>query len=198
LVEGVVDEAIVLRLLGHVGAAPGPVYGKQGKPYLRKRIGGFNNMARSVPLIVLVDLNNEYDCAPLLVAKWLPHPSSNMCFRVVVRQLEAWLMGDRERLSAFLSVSLSRVPTYPDREPNPKDTMVELARRSRKRAIREDMVPSPQSGRRIGPAYASRLIEFASDSERGWRPDVAAQCSESLRRCLVRLREFVQRTGGVT
>jgi transposase len=43
------------------------------------------------------------------------------------------------------------------------------------------------SGRPVGPAYASRLIEFASSS---WRPEVAAQRADSLRRtidCLRRL-----------
>jgi len=33
----------------------------------------------------------------------------------------------------------------------------------------------------VGPAYSSRLIEFAS-SLSWWRPDVAAHCAESLRR----------------
>jgi hypothetical protein len=32
-VEGLVDEAVVRRLIRHVGAEPGPIYGKNGKVY---------------------------------------------------------------------------------------------------------------------------------------------------------------------
>lgn len=37
-VEGSLDEAVVSRLIRNVGALPGTVYGKNGKPYLRGRI----------------------------------------------------------------------------------------------------------------------------------------------------------------
>jgi hypothetical protein len=62
--------------------------------------------------------------------------------------------------------------------------MVELARHSHRRGIREDMVPRPGSGRKVGPAYTAQLIDFARDSNNGWRPDVAAKASDSLNRCL--------------
>ena len=45
-VEGAVDEAVVRRLVAHVGAVSGDVYGKNGKPHLRQRINGYNNAAR--------------------------------------------------------------------------------------------------------------------------------------------------------
>jgi len=65
--------------------------------------------------------------------------------------------------------------------------MVNLARASRRRDIREDLVPRPEGGRQVGPAYSSRLIEFVSGR---WRPEIAARRAESLRRaiaCLKRL-----------
>ena len=37
-VEGSLDEAVVSRFIRNVGALPGTVYGKNGKPYLRGRI----------------------------------------------------------------------------------------------------------------------------------------------------------------
>lgn len=45
-VEGLVDEAVARRLIIHAGARPGPVYGRQGKPFLRQKIAGYNNAAR--------------------------------------------------------------------------------------------------------------------------------------------------------
>jgi hypothetical protein len=57
--------------------------------------------------------------------------------------------------------------------------LVNLARRSRVRAIRDDIVPHLSA--RIGPAYNVRLSEFVV---RSWRPRKAARYSESLARCL--------------
>lgn len=183
-VEGPVDEAVVRRLILHVGARPGTLYGKNGKLHLQKHLKGYNEAARYNPWIVLVDLDHDAECAPPFRAKWLPSVASKMCFRVAIREVEAWLLADRERLVHFLSSRLSLVPNNPETADDPKALMIELARRSRRREIREDMVPRPESGRRVGPAYTSRLIEFVEDTANGWRPDVAAQSSDSLARCL--------------
>lgn len=194
-VEGSVDEAVLYRLVAHVGATLGPVYGKKGKPHLRQRIGGYNQAARLSPWVVLVDLDHDADCAPLLLTSWVPNPASRMCFRVVVREIEAWLLADREHLARFLGVAISRIPRSPEIVGDPKHTMVELARHSRQRDMREDMVPRAASGRVVGPAYTSRLIEFVGDTVGGWCPEVAATSSDSLARCLRSLRRLVQGTG---
>lgn len=187
-VEGLVDEAVIRRLANEAGAAA-VVYGKQGKDDLRKRLPGYNNAARLGPWAVLVDLNHDAECAPRLVREWLPAPSVEMCFRVAVRKIEAWLLADRERLAAFIGVAPSRIPANPELEPDPKRTLIELSRQSRRREIREDMVPRPQSGRAVGPAYTSRLIEFTQSL---WKPTEAARNSDSLRRCLERLGKLVR------
>jgi hypothetical protein len=111
-----------------------------------------------------------------------------MRLRVAVRKAEAWLLADRERLSRFLGVSADLIARKPEDLANPKREIVDLASRSRRRAIRQDMVPRQGSGRAVGPAYSSRLIEFVSDAQAGWRPDVAAENADSLRRCLKSLR----------
>ena len=187
-VEGIVDEVVVRRLIEHLGAVPGAVYGKNGKQLLLRRIHGYNGAATQAPWVVLVDLDQDAECAPLLRAKWLPAPAPFLCFRIAVRTVEAWVLAGREGLASFLRVARTRVPSDPESLPNPKETMVNLARHSRNRDIREDMVPRPGSGRPIGPPYCSRLIEFARQH---WRPDEAAKRCDSLRRaieCLERLK----------
>lgn len=183
-VEGPVDEAVVRRLILDVGAEPGPIYGKNGKHHLQKHLKGYNEAARHTPWMVLVDLDYDAHCAPPFRAEWLPSAASHMCFRIAVRAIEAWLLADCERVARFLSISVSHVPRDPEAVDDPKAVMVNLARRSRKRGIREDMVPRPESGRKIGPAYVSCLIEFVEDKVTGWRPDVAARSSDSLKRCV--------------
>lgn len=113
-----------------------------------------------------------------------------MCFRVAVRSVEAWLLADRETIVGFLAVELSRVPLLPESEADPKKTLIALARHSRNPEVRRAMVPQPESGRAVGPAYSSFLKEYI---ENHWRPGIAARSSDSLRRCLVRLRELVGR-----
>lgn len=194
-VEGTVDEAVVRRLVRHVGAIPGDVYGKNGKESVRRRIQGYNNAAQHSPWIVVVDLDRDADCAPLLRAEWLPVPAPFLCFRIAVREVEAWLMADRQRIASFLRVPHDRIPLHPESLDDPKETMVNLARQSRSRELRVDMVPRPGSGRSIGPAYSSRLIEFAADE---WRPEVAAEPSDSLRRAIQCLERLKQSYGGAS
>jgi hypothetical protein len=197
-VEGIVDEAVVRRLIEHVGARLGTVYGKSGKPQLLKNVRRYNEAARHGPWIVLVDLDGDAECAPPFCAEWLPSVAPQMCFMIAVREVEAWLLADREHLADFLHIPLSHIPLAPESIENPKQTMVNIARRSRLRAIQKDMVPRPESGRQVGPAYPSRLIEFVENKQKGWRPDVASASSSSLSRCLQCLHRLAERRNGRT
>ena len=184
VVEGIVDEAIVRALLGHAGHVPGTIYVQRGKARLLERLAGFNSAARFSPWLVLVDLNGDAPCAPEFVTTVMPTPSPQMMFRVAVRQAETWLMGDAEQLASYLRVSRTRVPNEPEGEADAKQTMVNIARKSRDRHVRADMVPTPASGRKTGPNYAGRLIDFATQC---WRPAIAAEHVDGLNRCLQRL-----------
>jgi len=183
-VEGMTDEAVLRRLVKEIGARAGPVYGKNGKSFLLEKLSAYNQAARFSPWIILIDLDHDDECAPPFRKSCLPNTAPYLCFRVAVREIESWLLADRERLAKFMSVAASRIPLDPEKLDCPKSTMVELARHSRRRGIREDMVPRPESGRKVGPAYTAQLIDFARDSKRGWRPDVAAKASDSLNRCV--------------
>lgn len=192
-VEGLTDEAVVERLIDHTGGQVGTVYGRSGKDRLRKKISGYNNAARHAPWFVLVDLDHEKDCAPALRAAWLPEPAPRLCFRVAVHEVEAWLLADAETLADYLGVSRDRISGAPEELDDPKGAMIALARRSRRRDIREDMAPREGSGRRVGPGYPGRLVDYAANA---WRPAVASRRSESLRRAIDCLRRLVGRRAG--
>jgi hypothetical protein len=190
-VEGVLDEAVVQILLKHLGARIGRVYGRQGKPHLERSLGGYNEAARLGPWLVLLDLDSDADCAPILRAKLLATESPMMLLRIAVPEIESWLLADRERFARFTGVALSVVPRMPEAEANPKRSVVDLARRSRRRDIRADLVPRTGSGRSEGPGYTSRMIEFVLDRENGWRPEVAEENADSLRRCVAALKRLI-------
>ena len=188
-VEGIVDEAVIRRIITDVGASIDNVYGKKGKGTLFQKKDAYNHAARFSNWVLLVDLDHEEGCAPPLLKKWLPQPAPRMCLRVAVRSIEAWLLADRRKIADFLRVPFSRVPRNPDDLDNPKQTMVSLAAGSSNRAIKTDMLPRAGSQLSIGPAYSSRLIEYASTF---WRPTIAMKTSDSLKRCVFKLRKMIE------
>lgn len=191
-VEGTSDELVLRRLVEARGGDVTRVHVQHGKAGVRRALPGYNQAARHARWLVLVDLDRDFPCAPALVADWLPTASRYMCLRVVVRKVEAWLLADAERAASFLRVPVRAVPVDPDALADPKQSLVQLAERSRSRAIRSDMCPRPGSGRNVGPAYTSRIMEFVAHEQLPWRPDVAAVRSPSLSRCLARLDELLQ------
>lgn len=189
LVEGDTDVPVLRRILESVGLELGTVYSLKGKNWLDGKLSAYNNAARVRRWVVLRDLNGDADCAPELVGRILPWPAEGMCLRIAVKAVESWLLADRDKLAEFLSIKVGRIPASPDEVVTPKHELVELARRSRRRAIREDMVPTPGTSARVGPGYTARIIEFAAER---WRPEVAKRSSPSLARCIVALERWIE------
>lgn len=158
--------------------------GGGGRTGILKKIGAYNLAAKHSPWFVLVDLDSPDSCVVEKLGSWLPDPSEMMVFRVAVAELESWLLADREAIANFLGVSQDKVPRNPDSLLDPKQTIVNLARASRKRDIREGVAPKAKSGATVGPTYVSDLREFGLKQ---WRPRIAASESPSLNRCIRRL-----------
>jgi hypothetical protein len=186
-VEGPTDTEIVARVFGWLGIQLGTVYGERGKSYLDGKLGAWNAAAKFAPWLVVRDLDHDADCAPTLVSKLLPAPSAFMRFRVPVRSIDAWLLADRERLASSLFIPVTAVPSDPDSLSDPKQEIVNLARRSKRREVRDDLVPHPGMTAKVGPAFAARMIEFA---RKHWRPSVAVRRSESLSRTVDALAQW--------
>ncbi len=185
--EGPTDVPVIERVLKEAGLEMGPVYGGKGKGKLDASLRGYNNAAKWIPWLVLRDLDEDAPCALELVEKLLPEPSAKMCFRIAVHQMEAWLLADQNALADFLGISKVLIPDSPDDIAAPKQKLIELAKRSRKRDIREDIAPEPGSTARVGPAYTSRITEFAQEH---WNPKVAGTRSRSLASCIAALKRF--------
>jgi hypothetical protein len=183
-VEGLPDEAVVSSLCDDLEIPLGIVIVKYGKGNLDKSLVGYNAAAKWSYWLVLRDLDQDAPCPGQLKSQLLPRPAPHMLFRIAVRAVEAWLLADADKIAGFLRISKARIPPQPESLDDPKRTLIDLARRSRSRDIREDMVPRAGSGASEGPAYASRLAEFALYH---WRPNVARNCSRSLGRCMDRL-----------
>lgn len=189
-VEGIVDQAVVLKLFEASGVVSGTPYVCDGIGNLRQRLDGFNAGARHSPWFVLCDLDRN-ECAPALRSGFLGTAQAEMMeLRVAVRGVEAWLMADRQSFASFLGVAMRRIPRDPEQLADPKRAIVDLARESTRRAIRDGLVPSEASGRRVGPAYTDEVIQYV---RRRWSPNRARGASLSLARALERCETFSRR-----
>jgi hypothetical protein len=190
VVEGSSDEGAVRAVLTACGLSVQVFYGRRGKDHIRTKIASYNSAAKHGPWFVVVDLDDPNACPMDLRNSWLTSPEDLMVFRIAVVEIESWLLADRARVAAFLGVSESKIPTNPDEIPDPKQRLINLARTSRKRGIRQGLVPRDGSGANVGPTYASDIREFGANL---WRPNEAALHSPSLARCMKRLRELAER-----
>ena len=187
IVEGLVDEAAVRKLFSDQSLTPEAFY-TTSIPAFETRLRRFNQAARYSPWFALCDLDRD-ECAPTRRRRYLPDPAPGMCFRIAVRSVEAWFLADREGVARFLRVAKDSVPFTPEEEPDPKSSLIALARRSQSRAIREGLAPVAGDRRTVGPEYALMVSEFARDH---WSPERAADRAPSLRRTMERCRHFAR------
>lgn len=186
-VEGDTDEAAVRRMATHLGIVVHEVFVRNGKANVLKALPGLNGSAQAQPWFVLVDLNGDTRCVPEAVRAHLPNPASQMRFRIAVRALESWILADKRGFARFFGVPTARVPNAPEAELDPKTSVIELARLSKKNIVRKGMPPRNGSGRRTGELYASLLIEFATTH---WDLESARKVAPSLDRAMQRLNEL--------
>jgi len=158
----------------------------RGNTYIESRIGGFNHAARYQPYMVLLDLDDR-ECAPGYVRQLLPHGASTyMLLRIAVREAESWVLADREGFHAFSGVAKEKIPADPDTLPDPKQTLINLVRASRKRRLREAIVPTSAAAR-IGPDYNATLTRMLAEH---WKLDRAIQRSPCLASAFSAIRMF--------
>ncbi len=188
LVEGSMDEAVAVRLIESTGHTPGQCYGKRGWRYIKDNIAGFNNAAQAMCCLALVDfMDTRLPCAAEVLTQWLPYRHPNMVFRVVQYELESWLMADRDNLASFLKIAINAVPHLPEECSDPKQDLVNLARRSKSSHIRSALVPELGSTAQVGKLYQSEMVRFIQTI---WDVAAARRNAPSLDRCLVRLEEI--------
>jgi hypothetical protein len=182
LVEGNLDETVARKIIESEGGVVGEVYGRQGVDYIDKKIEGFNRLAQGTPILTLVDLMDvNLDCPVEIVQKWLPHRHEQMLLRFVVREIESWILADRESISRFFGVRMPLIPHHPEDLKDPKATLVELASNSKKEGLKSAIVPPPEAMNDEGPAYTSRMQRFVRNQ---WSPIDAMENAPSLRRCI--------------
>ena len=154
---------------------------KRGYGQIKNSLLGLNHAAKGMPYLVLTDLDNA-ECPLVIISEWLTQPKHpNLLFRIAVKEVEAWLLAHRAAFAEFLGISVDLIPGDADRIPDPRQCLINLTRRSKKRDLREAIVPPPNSTAKIGKDYNRPLIEFVNES---WQVVSAQTNSPSLERAM--------------
>jgi hypothetical protein len=193
--EDEVSEAVALKLVEEAGFVDEDLrcIRKGGFGYLKSNVEKYIEASKQCPVLMLTDLDKS-TCAPALVAEWtrgMEAPSWFM-LRVAVREVESWLLADRDGLSEYLGFSKAKLNKHPEQIDDPKAYLLQVAR-SAKRELRHGMLPAPGSPARQGFEYNSILCRFVSGV---WSTKRAAESSDSLRKTIARLRALRALTNG--
>lgn len=187
VVEDLIQERIINKLFRELRPEINLLnaLGKSGNTYIRQRMRGFNEAARHLPHFVITDLDSIV-CPPVLIQHWVDFtPRAGFLFRIAVREAEAWLLADKIRFAEFIGVSSSLIPDDSEQVNDPKEFIINLARRSRKRSIK-DIVPTGTS--KVGPGFNLVMEEFIHHH---WNVNDAANNSRSLRKAITRINQFL-------
>lgn len=189
--EDELSRAVARRLADYCG--PYPFINEMGAAEggwapLRSRLPQYAALARHYPVLILTDLDRA-QCPPTLRQSWLeaagirePLPPK-MVFCIARREVESWLLADREGLCSFLQSPSARMLLAPEEFGDPKGEVIEIARRSRSRDVREAITPRYE-GARVGLGYNSLLSEFVRER---WAILAAHNESTTLARAVARL-----------
>jgi hypothetical protein len=187
LIEDELHLNVLTKALGFVGRGYtiDRVFGRKGKDYIRKHLSAYNEAAKLKPCLALVDLDRA-DCPLTIINGWLTFTkSANLIFRIAVREAEAWLISDRKNFAAFMGVPKDIIDPKPESIPDPKEYIIYLAGRSRKRKIREDLVPEGKAT--VGRNYNTCLADFVLNH---WDVSRAMVNSKSLAHMVKTLNNF--------
>lgn len=188
-VEDALSEAVIKEMLKQSERpfSIGTCLNRGGYGYLKKIVPGLNKAAAGMAYLVLTDLDNA-ECPLALISTWLTQPKHpNLIFRVAIREVEAWLLAHREAFAEFLGIAVNLVPVNVDEIPDPKQVLINLARKSKKGNLRDAIAPAPNSTAKIGKDYNGQLIQFV---QQNWLVTSAQTNSPSLQRAMNALMNF--------
>ena len=191
--EGYTEEIVASRLIPFCGHELGFIYGKRGHDYIRQSATNFKHLATEHSgVLVLSDFRDTgAKCVPEAIEKYLFSKQScfprTFVFRFSVGEIESWLLADNIGLAGFLGVAKSRIPIQPENEEFPKRALVNLARFSRDRKIREGMAPPPGHQAVEGPEYVGIISKYITEV---WNIEAAMCRAQSLERCIRRLQSI--------
>ncbi len=154
--------------------------GKKGCGYLTSNLDKFNALANSHYVLLVLDLDNKNDLQEFKnnIEGQIRNKDEKLKIIVPVREVESWLLADREGLSKFLAVSKDKIDREPELLLDPKEKIINLARQSRDSNIKKGIPPKQGAAAKMGLSYNTLLSSFIREH---WDISRAFELSQSLR-----------------
>lgn len=189
--EDVLSESVARRLVGETRSrlVVGNTIRRNGAGYLRSKFRNFCEIARRTPVLLIADLDTAA-CPPAMIDIWSRRDAipGRLLFRIAVRQIESWILADREGIAKFLSVRVANIPKAPDALGNAKHALLQAAQKA-PRSLRDELVAERNAIAAQGLGYNDLLSKFVRTT---WNPRNAASRSGSLDRARKRLSELAK------
>jgi hypothetical protein len=188
VVEDLLQEVVLEKMVG-IYRPDIKLYnaiGRKGNSYIKVKIKAFNEASNALPHIIFTDLD-KLECSPSLIEDWITFPQSDgLLFRIAEREIEAWILADRNNISRYMGIPINRIPFDTGTILDPKEFIINLARKSRKKNIIEIV---PNGTAIVGPGYNTTLHKFVATI---WDMEAAAQHNLSLKKAIHRLKNFLK------
>jgi hypothetical protein len=137
-----------------------------------------------MPVLMVADA----DQAPCVVTQrnsWLPRDvSQRLSMRLAVKEAEAWVLADHVGFSKFAIVSRDLFPANPETEPDPKQALLALVKKSKRRELRDEMLPGKGATSKVGLGYNFHMTDFVKNH---WNIGRAVDRAPSLARAIPRV-----------
>ena len=156
---------------------------------IKRDILKYNNAAKNKPFIIITDLDKK-ECAVSLIEDWFNNTEKEpeLIFRVAVKEIDAWILADKKGIAKTLNISPDIIPSEPEKIDNPKELLMQLAKKSKKREIREEFPPKDSFAHQ-GPLYNILLTTFVNEE---WNLDEAMKHSKSLEKAYIAIKRFAE------
>lgn len=151
---------------------------------LKKTASRFLRAERAGIWSIFVTDLDQFESAQCLCNDWfgLACPGllpSQMIFRIAVREVESWIMADKEGIARFFNVSVANFTDTPDKIPDPKQYIFNIIRsKCRSKRFKEML---PLRGQAIGIEYNPLIVGFIVEH---WNIENAMSNSPSLKRAI--------------
>jgi hypothetical protein len=187
--EDRLTEAVIDRLLGEkANKVDARIHGR-GFGNLKRKIPQLNKTGKSIPVLLITDLDSEI-CPKTLIKKWMggKKQNPNFIFRVAVKEIESWILADKENFAAFIDVPISRMSFDVETIVDVKSKLFSIVKHSKNREIKQAILPAKGMTAPIGAGYNDCLIGFVYSN---WNIQNAAKNARSLKRAIEKLKRYI-------
>lgn len=181
-----------------------PARGSQVKN--KDKLNAFNNLAKSCPVVVLLDLDSE-NCPPEFKSKLTKDMtvSEDFVINIACDEAEAWLMADVLNFSKYFHIPIVNIPQSSLTRLNGPRPRIEvcspckssmhithnIAQYSTNATIRDCLYVDDPKEKCKSAEYNKVVLPFI---EKDWNPEVARKNSYSLDRMIMRLEKLNERS----